>query len=127
MSKGWGDPEPLDDDSNPNPSERLPADGYGSEDARFIPMADYEVLKEQMFEERERKLKALDERDQLRVALEKVNAGIHKASEMVEGLAHINDKKLITDLAFTLLKHHPKQLTIKYKGETVTEIFEDKT
>lgn len=103
-----------------------PTDGYGSQDARFIPMADYEVLKEQMFEEREAKLRALDERDQLREVLTKLNAGIHKASDMAEGLAHINDQKVITDLAFTLLKHHPKQLTIKYRGETVTEIFEEK-
>jgi hypothetical protein len=102
-----------------------PTDGYGSEDSKFIPMADYEVLKEQMFEEREGKLRALDERDQLREALTKLNAGIHKASDMAEGLAHINDKKLITDLAINLRKHHPKSITIKYKGETVLEISQE--
>ena len=102
-----------------------PEDGYGSPDEKFIPMADYEVLKEQFFEERERKLKALDERDQLRVALEKVNAGIHKASDMAEGVIETYDQKIITDLAFTLIKTHPKKLSIRYKGSEWKEIYHE--
>ena len=100
-----------------------PVDGYGSPDEKFIPMADYEVLKEQMFEEREKKLKALDERDQLREALEKVNSGITKASAtLTEGIARLNDKQAITNLVFELLKSHPNNITVKYRGEDVVEI-----
>jgi hypothetical protein len=106
-------------------SNEIPPDGYGSEDAKFIPMADYEVLKEQMFQEREGKLRALDERDQLREALGKVNAGIHKASDMAEGVIETYDQKIITDLAFMLLKQHPKKLSIRYKGSEWKEIYHE--
>jgi tetrahydromethanopterin S-methyltransferase subunit G len=96
-----------------------------SEDEQYVPRSDYDELVKRIKEAEDVQEQLNSEVLQLREALKQVNQGIHKASEMVEGIAYINDKKLITDLAFTLMKHHPKQLTIKYKGEIITEIFED--
>jgi hypothetical protein len=92
----------------------------------MVPKHDYDEIVEQLADFKDTADRIIDENKQLKEALNKIQGGIHKASDMAEGLAHINDQKVITDLAFTLLKHHPKQLTIKYKGETVTEIFEEK-
>ena len=105
----------------------MTSDPIPSDEERFIPLADFEHMKEQFFEERERKLRALDERDQLRDALAQVNAGITKASETLnEGIARLRDKQKITDLVFELLKHHPECITVKYRGEEIAQIFGEK-
>ena len=105
----------------------MTSDPIPTDEERFIPLADFEHMKEQFFEERERKLRALDERDQLRDALAQVNAGITKASETLnEGIARLKDKQAITDLVFELLKSHPNNITVKYRGEDVVEIHGEK-
>ncbi len=107
MSKGWGDPEPSDDEK------------------RFIPLSDYEELHRQNEQHKERIDFLFEENEQLKEALTKINAGIHKANKMVEGLAHTNDQKLITNMAMNLLKHHPKRVSVEYRGEQIINVFQD--
>ena len=96
-----------------------------TDEQRFIPLADFEILQHQITELTEEKSRIIEERNQLRAALEKIGAGIHKASDMIEGVAWTYDNKLITNLAFELAKSHPKQLTMKYKGEMIVEISQE--
>lgn len=85
----------------------------------FVPALEYETMKEKFELAEADKFRAWDTINQLQDALKKVNVGMHKASDMSEGLAHTNDQKIITDLAFELMKRHPEIVTIKYKGETI--------
>lgn len=93
-----------------------------TQDEQFVPKTDYEDLLTKHKEILLEKGQLNEEVLQLREALTKVNAGIHKASDMVEGVAKTEDQRIITNLAMDLLKHHPKVLTIIYKGETVYDI-----
>jgi hypothetical protein len=106
-----------------------PTNGYGSnsnsQDEKFVPLADFEHMKKAFFEERELKLKKMDEVDQLRDALSKVNAGIHRASDMQEGIIETMDQNIITNLAIDLLKHRPKLIRIKYKGSEWKEVYHE--
>jgi hypothetical protein len=88
----------------------------------LVPKHEYDEIVEQLADFKDTADKIIEENRQLKEALKKVDAGIHRASDMAEGLAHTNDQKLITNLAMDLLKHHPKNITIKYKGETILEI-----
>jgi hypothetical protein len=100
--------------SEPLPDEEL-----------MVPKHDYDEIVEQLADFKDTADRIIDENRQLKEALKKVDAGIHRASDIVEGIARTQDQKLITNLAMDLLKHHPKRLSIRYKGETITEIFEE--
>jgi hypothetical protein len=84
------------------------------------------MLEEKLASLEEERTKIIDERNQLRDALTKLDAGIHRASDMAEGVIWTADQKMITDMAFFFKKHHPKRLSVRYKGDLLVEFFEEK-
>ena len=102
-------------------------DPIPTDEQRFIPLSDYTMLEEKLASLELERSKIIDERNQLRDALAQVNAGITKASETLnEGIARLKDKQAITNLVFELLKSHPTNITVKYRGEDVVEIHGEK-
>jgi predicted nuclease with TOPRIM domain len=94
----------------------------------MVPKHDYDEIVEQLADFKDTADRIIDENRQLKEALNKIQGGIHKASDVliaVEGIIETTDQELITKLAFTLLKHHPKKLSIKYKGSEWKEVYHE--
>ena len=98
-------------------------DSIPDNDHRLIPLSDYTLLEEKLASLEEERTRIIDERNQLRDALAQINSGITKASDTLnEGIARLHDKQAITNLVFELVKSHPNNITVKYRGEDVVEI-----
>ena len=94
-----------------------------TDEHRLIPLSDYQLLEGKLAELETERTRIIDERNQLRDALAQINSGITRASDtLAEGIARLHDKQAITNLVFELLKSHPSNITVKYRGEDVVEI-----
>jgi hypothetical protein len=56
-------------------------DANEKDNEQFVPVADYNHIKDEFLDMQEQKLKLSEERDQLREALKQIRQGIHKASD----------------------------------------------
>jgi predicted nuclease with TOPRIM domain len=94
-----------------------------------VPLSKFEELQKDLAAQQEKADAYYLENQQLKEVLKNMNVGITKASNLTdnikEELIRVTDQKQITDLAFNLLKHHPKSLIIKHRGGIVLEIKED--
>lgn len=90
-----------------------------------VPLSDYQDMERKCADLENEKHVLIDELQQLHEAFKKIDAGIHKASDMAEGMIETRDQNMITDLAINLIKHHPKKISIRYKGSEWKEVYHD--
>ena len=92
----------------------------------FVPQDVYDVVRNKVDKLRERIELLTAENDQLREACARLqtNQGFVKASDVSdqEGEARIRDTELIKNFVMDALKLKPREIVIKYRGNTIIEI-----